>query len=125
MKKTLTLMAGLLMVGLVILPAGLTSAEDKPGAQTGAATTAVQKKELPPPLSVTGTITKVDKEAGSFELTVEGETAPKVFKASPKLLDKIAVDQKVVVHYRTTKAGENKALAVKPAKKPKEKPKKK
>ncbi|GEM_PF-4211199 len=115
-KKILLTVACLAALSLVV-PGLYSAAEEKPAGQTPAPEV---KKEVPPPLSITGTVTKVDKEAGSFELSVEGETTPKVFKASPKILEKIAVGDKVIVHYRVTKGGDNKAVAVKKAE---EKPK--
>jgi len=123
MMKKISLVVVCLAALSLVVPTFCSAAEEKPAGQTGTSAPQV-KKEVPPPLSITGTVTKVDKEAGSFELTVEGEATPKVFKASPKILGKIAVGDKVIVHYRVAKGGENKAVAVKKAEeKPKPKPK--
>ncbi|MCM8769505.1 MAG: hypothetical protein NC911_07560 [Candidatus Omnitrophica bacterium] len=107
----------LFFLSLGILTLGVpafTLSEEKPEAKTSLAETG-KKKDTPAAETVTGVVSKIDKEAGTFELTAETETTSRVFKARPKLLNKLAVNEKVAVHYLKTKSGENKALAVKKA----------
>ena len=87
------------------------------GAAAYAAQTAVPPKKVETKLmTAKGTITAIDVKAGTFNLKEENVTTEMTFMVSPGAIKKLAVDEKVVVGYKTLASGMNHAVYVKPEK---------
>ena len=75
-------------------------------------------------MTAKGTITAIDKKAGTIRLKGEGAVVETTFMVSAKLAKALKVGKKVVVSYKTMASGENHAVYVNLEKTKKAAPKK-